>query len=113
MSVRLACRTEELDHGSVAIAAITSCTNTSNPSVMVGAALLAKKAVGRGLSTKPWVKTSLSPGSRVGTDYFDAAGLTPYLEELGFHLAGYGCMTCIGASGPLVDEVSQACTSTT
>jgi aconitate hydratase len=101
-------RPEELHHGSVAIAAITSCTNTSNPAVMVGAALLAKKAVERGLRTKPWVKTSLSPGSRVVTDYFDAAGLTPYLEKLGFHLAGYGCMTCIGASGPLIDEVSQA-----
>jgi aconitate hydratase len=98
----------ELRHGSVAIAAITSCTNTSNPSVMVAAALLAKNAVARGLRTKPWVKTSLSPGSRVVTDYFDDAGLTPYLEKLGFHLAGYGCMTCIGASGPLIEEVSAA-----
>jgi aconitate hydratase len=98
----------ELRHGSVAIAAITSCTNTSNPSVMVAAALLAKSAVERGLRTRPWVKTSLSPGSRVVTDYFDDAGLTPYLEELGFHLAGYGCMTCIGASGPLIEEVSSA-----
>jgi aconitate hydratase len=98
----------ELRHGSVAIAAITSCTNTSNPSVMVAAALLAKNAVDRGLRTKPWVKTSLSPGSRVVTDYFDDAGLTPYLEKLGFHLAGYGCMTCIGASGPLIDEVAGA-----
>jgi aconitate hydratase len=99
---------QQLGHGSVAIAAITSCTNTSNPSVMVAAALLAKNAVDRGLRTKPWVKTSLSPGSRVVTDYFDDAGLTPYLEELGFHLTGYGCMTCIGASGPLIDEVAQA-----
>ncbi|WP_448624342.1 aconitate hydratase AcnA [Geodermatophilus sp. URMC 64] len=99
---------EELRHGSVAIAAITSCTNTSNPSVMVAAGLLAKKAVERGLRSKPWVKTSLSPGSRTVTDYFDDAGLTPYLEQLGFHLAGYGCMTCIGASGPLIEEVSAA-----
>jgi aconitate hydratase len=94
----------------VAIAAITSCTNTSNPTVMVAAALLAKNAVERGLRTKPWVKTSLSPGSRVVTDYYDAAGLTPYLDKLGFHLAGYGCMTCIGASGPLIEEVSAAVT---
>ena len=79
-----------IDHGAVAIAAITSCTNTSNPSVMVAAALLAKNAVERGLRTKPWVKTSLSPGSREVTDYYDAAGLTPYLDKLGFHLAGYG-----------------------
>ena len=98
----------EIDHGAVAIAAITSCTNTSNPSVMVTAALLARNAVLRGLRSKPWVKTSLSPGSRVVTDYFDKAGLTPYLEELGFHLAGYGCMTCIGASGPLIEEVTAA-----
>ena len=97
-----------IDHGAVAIAAITSCTNTSNPAVMVSAALLAKNAVLRGLRSKPWVKTSLSPGSRVVTDYFDKAGLTPYLEKLGFHLAGYGCMTCIGASGPLIDEVTAA-----
>ncbi|WP_111766014.1 aconitate hydratase [Nakamurella deserti] len=97
-----------IDHGSVAIASITSCTNTSNPTVMVAAALLARNAVNAGLTSKPWVKTSLSPGSRVVTDYFDKAGLTPYLEKLGFHLAGYGCMTCIGASGPLIDEVSAA-----
>jgi aconitate hydratase len=103
-------RQEELHHGSVAIAAITSCTNTSNPSVMIAAGLLAKNAVERGLRSKPWVKTSLSPGSRTVTDYFDEAGLTPYLERLGFHLAGYGCMTCIGASGPLIDEVSAAVT---
>ncbi len=97
-----------LDHGAVAIAAITSCTNTSNPSVMVAAGLLAKKAVERGLTSKAWVKTSLSPGSKVVTDYLDDAGLTPYLEKLGFHLAGYGCMTCIGASGPLIPEVTDA-----
>jgi aconitate hydratase len=100
----------QLDHGAVAIAAITSCTNTSNPSVMVAAALLARNAAQRGLRTKPWVKTSLSPGSRVVTDYLDKAGLTPHLEELGFHLAGYGCMTCIGASGPLINEVAAAVT---
>jgi aconitate hydratase len=89
-------------------AAITSCTNTSNPTVMVGAALLARNAVTRGLRTKPWVKTSLSPGSRVVTDYYARAGLTPYLDALGFHLTGYGCMTCIGASGPLLPEVTEA-----
>jgi aconitate hydratase len=98
----------ELRHGAVGIAAITSCTNTSNPSVMVAAALVARNAVRRGLRSKPWVKTTLSPGSRVVTDYLDAAGLTPFLEELGFHLTGYGCMTCIGASGPLVAEVQDA-----
>jgi aconitate hydratase len=97
-----------LDHGAVVIAAITSCTNTSNPSVMVGAALLAKKAVEKGLSRKPWVKTSLAPGSKVVTDYYDRAGLTPYLEKLGFNLVGYGCTTCIGNSGPIIDEVSEA-----
>jgi aconitate hydratase len=97
-----------LDHGAVAIAAITSCTNTSNPSVMVAAGLLARSAAERGLRAKPWVKTSLSPGSKVVTDYLDKAGLTPALEALGFHLAGYGCMTCIGASGPLIDEVGEA-----
>jgi aconitate hydratase len=98
----------ELDHGAVVIAAITSCTNTSNPSVMIGAALLAKKAVEKGLSRKPWVKTSLAPGSKVVTDYYDRAGLTPYLEKLGFNLVGYGCTTCIGNSGPIIDEVSAA-----
>ena len=98
----------QLDHGSVAIAAITSCTNTSNPTVMMAAALLAKKAVEKGLSRKPWVKTSLAPGSRVVTDYYDRAGLTPYLESLGFNLVGYGCTTCIGNSGPLIPEVSKA-----
>src|SRR3954454_209621 len=97
-----------LDHGAVVIAAITSCTNTSNPSVMVGAALLAKKAVEKGLTRKPWVKTSLAPGSKVVTDYYDRAGLTPYLEKLGFNLVGYGCTTCIGNSGPIIDEVSAA-----
>jgi len=98
----------EVDHGAVVIAAITSCTNTSNPSVMVGAALLAKKAVERGLSRKPWVKTSLAPGSKVVTDYYERAGLTPYLEKLGFNLVGYGCTTCIGNSGPLPEAISQA-----
>ena len=98
----------ELDHGSVVIAAITSCTNTSNPSVMVAAGLLAKKAVEAGLTSKPWVKTSLAPGSKVVTEYYGAAGLTPYLEQLGFHTVGYGCTTCIGNSGPLPDEISKA-----
>jgi aconitate hydratase len=99
---------EVLDHGSVVIAAITSCTNTSNPSVMLAAGLLAKKAVERGLERKPWVKTSLAPGSKVVTDYYDRAGLTPYLEQLGFNLVGYGCTTCIGNSGPLPLEISDA-----
>jgi aconitate hydratase len=98
----------ELDHGAVTIAAITSCTNTSNPSVMIGAALLAKKAVEKGLSRKPWVKTTLAPGSKVVSDYYDRAGLTPYLDKLGFNLVGYGCTTCIGNSGPLIAEVSAA-----
>jgi aconitate hydratase A / 2-methylisocitrate dehydratase len=98
----------ELRDGSVVIAAITSCTNTSNPQVMLGAGLLAKKAVERGLERKPWVKSSLAPGSRVVTDYYDQAGLTPYLEELGFHTVGYGCTTCIGNSGPLPDSISGA-----
>ena len=97
-----------LDHGAVVIAAITSCTNTSNPEVMLGAALLAKDAVEKGLESKPWVKTSLAPGSQVVTDYYEKAGLTPYLEKLGFYLVGYGCTTCIGNSGPLPDEISQA-----
>jgi len=95
-----------IDHGSVVIAAITSCTNTSNPSVMIGAGLVAKKAVERGLSSKPWVKTSLAPGSKVVTEYLRRAGLEKYLEQLGFGLVGYGCTTCIGNSGPLPDEVS-------
>ncbi|PZN17248.1 MAG: aconitate hydratase AcnA [Proteobacteria bacterium] len=98
----------ELRHGSVVIAAITSCTNTSNPSVMIAAGLLAKKAVERGLRRQPWVKTSLAPGSRVVTEYYDKAGLTRYLEALGFNLVGYGCTTCIGNSGPLLPEVSEA-----
>ena len=98
----------ELDHGSVVIASITSCTNTSNPSVMVAAALLARNAVDAGLTRKPWVKTSLAPGSKVVTDYYDRAGLTPYLDKLGFNLVGYGCTTCIGNSGPLPAEVSDA-----
>jgi len=96
----------EMDHGHVAIASITSCTNTSNPSVMVAAAMLAKNAVERGLTVKPWVKTSMAPGSKVVTDYYEKAGLWPYLEKLGFHLVGYGCTTCIGNSGPLPEEVS-------
>ena len=98
----------EIDHGAVVIAAITSCTNTSNPSVMIGAALLAKKAVEKGLTRKPWVKTSLAPGSKVVSDYYERAGLTPYLDKLGFNLVGYGCTTCIGNSGPLIPEVSAA-----
>jgi aconitate hydratase len=98
----------EIDHGAVVIAAITSCTNTSNPSVMIGAALLAKKAVEKGLTRKPWVKTSLAPGSKVVSDYYDRSGLTPYLDKLGFNLVGYGCTTCIGNSGPLIPEVSAA-----
>jgi aconitate hydratase len=97
-----------VDHGSVVIAAITSCTNTSNPSVMIGAALLAKKAVEAGLERKPWVKTTLAPGSKVVMDYYDHAGLTPYLEKLGFNLVGYGCTTCIGNSGPLPPAISAA-----
>src|SRR6185437_12250895 len=102
--------TASIDHGHVVIAAITSCTNTSNPSVMLGAALLAKNAVARGLIGKPWVKTTLAPGSRVVTDYLDRAGLTPYLRQLGFDLVGYGCTTCIGNSGPLIPAVSAAVT---
>jgi aconitate hydratase len=97
-----------IDHGSVVIAAITSCTNTSNPSVMVGAALLAKKAVEAGLSRKPWVKTTLAPGSKVVMDYYERAGLLPYLDKLGFNLVGFGCTTCIGNSGPLPEEISAA-----
>jgi aconitate hydratase len=97
-----------VDHGSVVIAAITSCTNTSNPSVMIGAALLAKKAVEAGLERKPWVKTTLAPGSKVVMDYYERAGLTPYLEKLGFNLVGYGCTTCIGNSGPLPEAISEA-----
>jgi len=108
-SAQIACNGDatELRDGSVVIAAITSCTNTSNPSVMLGAGLLAKKAVEKGLSRRPWVKTSLAPGSKVVTDYLAKSGLTPYLEALGFHLVGYGCTTCIGNSGPLLEPVSQ------
>ncbi|ADD42704.1 aconitate hydratase AcnA [Stackebrandtia nassauensis] len=98
----------EIDHGAVVIAAITSCTNTSNPYVMVGAALLAKNAVDKGLSRKPWVKTSLAPGSQVVTGYLERAGLSPYLDKLGFNLVGYGCTTCIGNSGPLPEAISKA-----
>jgi len=98
----------DLSNGSVVIAAITSCTNTSNPSLMIGAGLLAKKAVERGLTAKPWVKTSLAPGSKVVTDYLDAAGLTPFLEKLNFHLVGFGCTTCIGNSGPLPEAIGKA-----
>src|SRR5579872_5144303 len=99
---------EQLSNGSVVIASITSCTNTSNPSVMVAAGLLAKKAVEAGLAPKPWVKTSMAPGSRVVTDYLDASGLMPYLDKLGFNLVGYGCTTCIGNSGPLPPAISEA-----
>ncbi|HEX8343631.1 MAG TPA: aconitate hydratase, partial [Actinoplanes sp.] len=98
----------EVDHGAVVIAAITSCTNTSNPHVMIGAALLARNAVDKGLSRKPWVKTTLAPGSKVVMDYYDRAGLTPYLDKLGFNLVGYGCTTCIGNSGPLPEAISAA-----
>ncbi|MFN2495380.1 MAG: aconitate hydratase AcnA [Pseudonocardiaceae bacterium] len=107
--VRAADGTEyEIDHGAVVIASVTSCTNTSNPSVMIGAALLARNAVDRGLATKPWVKTSMAPGSQVVTDYYRKAGLWSYLEKLGYHLVGYGCTTCIGNSGPLPQGISQA-----
>ncbi|MGO1167023.1 MAG: aconitate hydratase AcnA, partial [Janibacter sp.] len=98
----------EIDHGHVVIASITSCTNTSNPSVMMAAAMLAKNAVERGLQVKPWVKTSMAPGSKVVTDYYEKAGMWPYLEKLGYHLVGYGCTTCIGNSGPIIPEVSEA-----
>ncbi|CAJ1499071.1 aconitate hydratase [[Mycobacterium] kokjensenii] len=108
--VRVSCDRGEfiLDHGAVAVAGITSCTNTSNPSVMIGAALLARNAVEKGLSTKPWVKTNMAPGSQVVTDYYEKAGLWPYLEKLGFYLGGYGCTTCIGNTGPLPEEISKA-----
>ncbi len=106
--VKIGTETYHLTHGSVVIAAITSCTNTSNPAVMIGAGLLAKKAVERGLETRPWVKTSLAPGSQVVMDYLKAAGLISYLEKLRFHLVGYGCTTCIGNSGPLPEPVSEA-----
>ena len=106
-------KTMELQHGSVAIAAITSCTNTSNPSVMIGAGLVAKKAVEKGLTTAPWVKTSLAPGSKVVMEYLNKTGLTPYLEKLGFNLVGYGCTTCIGNSGlPLLGAADCGSRST-
>jgi aconitate hydratase len=108
VDVQFAGRAFALKHGDVVIAAITSCTNTSNPSVMVGAGLLAKKAVERGLDVKPWVKSSMAPGSKVVTRYLDEAGLTPYLEALNFHTVGYGCTTCIGNSGPLSEPISKA-----
>jgi aconitate hydratase len=108
VTVQLNGSSAEIDSGIVVIAAITSCTNTSNPSVMIAAGLLAKKAVERGLQSKPWVKTSLAPGSKVVTDYFNESGLTPYLEQLNFHLVGYGCTTCIGNSGPLPDVIADA-----
>src|SRR5690606_37753301 len=98
----------DIDHGHVVIASITSCTNTSNPSVMMAAAMLAKNAVERGLQVKPWVKTSMAPGSKVVTEYYEKAGMWPYLEKLGYHLVGYGCTTCIGNSGPIIPEVSEA-----
>ncbi|HEY8058745.1 MAG TPA: aconitase family protein, partial [Acidimicrobiales bacterium] len=100
--------TFELDHGAVVIAAITSCTNTSNPTVMIGAALLARNAVNKGLAVKPWVKTTMAPGSQVVSDYYEKAALWPYLEKLGYNLVGYGCTTCIGNSGPLPEEISAA-----
>src|SRR5262249_219406 len=100
--------TDELHHGSVVLAAITSCTNTSNPSVMIAAGLLARKAVERGLRTRPWVKTSLSPGSKVVTDYLADSGLLRPLEQLGFYLTGYGCQSCVGNSGPLPEAISRA-----
>lgn len=101
-------RSFELDHGAVSIASITSCTNTSNPSVMLAAAILARNAVNRGLASKPWVKTSVAPGSKVVTDYYEKSGLIPYLQKLGFFTVGYGCTTCIGNSGPLEPEISEA-----
>jgi aconitate hydratase len=106
--VKVGAKETTIKNGDVVIASITSCTNTSNPSVMIGAALLAKKAVERGLTSKPWVKTTLAPGSKVVTDYYDRAGLTKYMEALGFNLVGYGCVTCIGNSGPLPIEISKS-----
>lgn len=102
-----------LDHGAVVVAGITSCTNTSNPSVMLGAALLARNAVEKGLATKPWVKTNMAPGSQVVTDYYEKAGLWPYLEKLGYYLGGYGCTTCIGNTGPLPEQSRRPSTTTT
>src|SRR5271170_2444884 len=109
--VRLKGSEQSIGHGDVVIAAITSCTNTSNPSVMIGAGLIARNAVARGLKVKPWVKTSLAPGSQVVTDYYAAAGLQGDLDALGFNLVGYGCTTCIGNSGPLPDPIAKAVTS--
>jgi aconitate hydratase len=106
--VKVGANETTIKNGDIVIASITSCTNTSNPSVMIGAALLAKKAVERGLTSKPWVKTTLAPGSKVVTDYYDRAGLTQYMQALGFHLVGYGCVTCIGNSGPLPAEISKS-----
>jgi aconitate hydratase len=108
IAIKVGATETTITNGDVVIASITSCTNTSNPSVMIGAALLAKKAVEKGLKSKPWVKTTLAPGSKVVTDYYDKAGLTKYMEDLGFNLVGYGCVTCIGNSGPLPVEVSKA-----
>lgn len=108
VSVKVGATDTKITNGDVVIASITSCTNTSNPSVMIGAALLAKNAVEKGLKSKPWVKTTLAPGSKVVTDYYDKAGLTQYMEKLGFNLVGYGCVTCIGNSGPLPVEISKA-----
>ena len=108
IAIEVNSRKGSITNGSVVIASITSCTNTSNPSVMIGAGLLAKKAVQKGLMSKPWVKTTLAPGSKVVTNYYEKSGLTPYLEKLGFNLVGYGCVTCIGNSGPLPLEVSKA-----
>jgi len=108
IAIEVNSRKGSITNGSVVIASITSCTNTSNPSVMIGAGLLAKKAVEKGLMSKPWVKTTLAPGSKVVTNYYEKSGLTPYLEKLGFNLVGYGCVTCIGNSGPLPIEVSKA-----
>ena len=105
-SVKISGEDYNLEDGNIVIAAITSCTNTSNPSVLIGAGLLAKKAIEKGLTTKPWVKTSLAPGSQVVTDYLAKAGLNTYLDQLGFNLVGYGCTTCIGNSGPLPDNLS-------
>ena len=107
MPVRLNGDRFDLDHGSVVIAAITSCTNTSNPSVMIAAGLIAKNAVERGLERKPWVKSSLAPGSKVVTEYYAKADLDRYLDELGFQTVGYGCTTCIGNSGPLPEPISE------
>src|SRR5690606_14679090 len=106
--LRTSAGTKELTHGDIVIAAITSCTNTSNPSVMLAAGLVAKKAAERGMRAKPWVKTSLAPGSKVVTEYYNDTGLMTYLEQVGFYVVGYGCTTCIGNSGPLPEPVVEA-----